>query len=103
MFRVFVVDDEEIIRTGIRNALDRSDGRFSFTGEAPDGEMALPMLLEIKPDILVTDVRMPFLDGLELAELVRKAMPWVRIIFLSGHDEFEYAQRAISLQADAYI
>lgn len=103
MFRVFVVDDEEIIRTGIRNALDRSDGHFSFTGEAPDGEMALPVLLEIKPDILITDVRMPFMDGLELAELVRKAMPWVRIIFLSGHDEFEYAQRAISLQADAYI
>ena len=85
MFRVFVVDDEEIIRTGIRNALDRSDGRFSFTGEAPDGEMALPALLEIKPDILVTDVRMPFLDGLELAARVRTALHGGRILFLSGH------------------
>ena len=103
MFRVFVVDDEEIIRTGIRNTLEKTGGRFLFTGEAPDGEMALPVLLELKPDILVTDVRMPFMDGLELAALVRKSMPWVRIIFLSGHDEFEYAQRAVSLQADAYI
>ena len=94
MFRVFVVDDEEIIRTGIRNTLEKTEGRFLFTGEAPDGEMALPVLLELKPDILVTDVRMPFMDGLELAALVRKSMPWVRIIFLSGHDEFEYAQRA---------
>ncbi len=103
MFQVFVVDDEEIIRTGIRNALEKAEGQFRFAGEAPDGEMALPILLEVKPDILITDVRMPFMDGLELAALVRQAMPWVRIIFLSGHDEFEYAQRAVSLQADAYI
>lgn len=103
MFRVFVVDDEEIIRAGIRNTLEKAAGQFRFEGEAPDGEMALPVLLEVKPDILITDVRMPFMDGLELAALVRRAMPWVRIIFLSGHDEFEYAQRAVSLQADAYI
>ncbi|MCQ5131321.1 response regulator [Butyricicoccus faecihominis] len=103
MLHVFVVDDEEIIRTGIRNALEKTAGQFHFAGEAPDGEMALPALLEIKPDILITDVRMPFMDGLELAELVRKSMPWMRIIFLSGHDEFEYAQRAVSLRVDAYI
>lgn len=103
MLRVFVVDDEEIIRTGIRNTLEKAEDQFSFAGEAPDGEMALPVLLEIKPDILITDVRMPFMDGLELAGLVRKSMPWMRIIFLSGHDEFEYAQRAVSLRVDAYI
>ncbi len=65
--------------------------------------MALPMLMEMKPDVLITDIRMPFMDGLELAKVVRRTMPWLRIVFLSGHDEFEYAQKAVSLHADAYL
>lgn len=103
MMRVFIADDEEIIRDGIRNCIEKAAGRFVFAGEAPDGELALPMLMEMKPDVLITDIRMPFMDGLELARLVRRAMPWIRIVFLSGHDEFEYAQKAVSLRADAYL
>ena len=103
MMRVFIADDEEIIRDGIRNCIEKEQGRFLFAGEAPDGEMALPMLIEMKPDVLITDIRMPFMDGLELAKVVRRTMPWLRIIFLSGHDEFEYAQKAVSLHADAYL
>ena len=101
--KVFVVDDEEIIREGIRNCIDSYDGSVTFCGEAPDGEMALPLLQELKPDILITDVRMPFMDGLELSSIVKKSMPWVHIIILSGHDEFDYAQKAVSLGVDAYI
>ena len=103
MMRVFIADDEEIIRDGIRNCIEKEQGRFLFAGEAPDGEMALPMLMEMKPDVLITDIRMPFMDGLELAKVVRRTMPWLRIVFLSGHDEFEYAQKAVSLHADAYL
>lgn len=103
MMRVFIADDEDIIRDGIRGCIEKESDRFLFAGEAPDGEMALPMIVEMKPDILITDIRMPFLDGLELARVVRRAMPWVRVIFLSGHDEFEYAQQAVSLHADAYL
>ena len=103
MMRVFIADDEDIIRDGIRSCIEKESDRFLFAGEAPDGEMALPMIVEMKPDILITDIRMPFLDGLELARVVRRAMPWVRVIFLSGHDEFEYAQQAVSLHADAYL
>lgn len=103
MMRVFIADDEEIIRDGIRNCIEKEADRFLFAGEAPDGELALPMLMEMKPDVLITDIRMPFMDGLELARLVRRTMPWMRIVFLSGHDEFEYAQKAVSLQADAYL
>lgn len=88
MMRVFIADDEDIIRDGIRNCIEKGNGRFLFAGEAPDGEMALPMIMEMKPDILITDIRMPFMDGLELARVVRRAMPWMRIVFLSGHDEF---------------
>ena len=103
MMRVFIADDEDIIRDGSRGCIEKESDRFLFAGEAPDGEMALPMIVEMKPDILITDIRMPFLDGLELARVVRRAMPWVRVIFLSGHDEFEYAQQAVSLHADAYL
>ena len=103
MMRVFIADDEEIIRDGIRNCIAKEQERFLFAGEAPDGEMALPMLMEMKPDVLITDIRMPFMDGLELAKVVRRTMPWLRIVFLSGHDEFEYAQKAVSLHADAYL
>lgn len=103
MLSVFVVDDEESIRKGIRNAIARNDAMFCFVGEAPDGEMAMPLLKEIRPDIVIVDVCMPFMNGLELAATIRDSMPWIRILFLSGHDEFEYAQKAVALRADAYL
>ena len=103
MYRIFLADDEDIIRDGIRRTIDRIDLPVCFCGEAPDGEMALPLIQELRPDILITDVRMPFMDGLALAALVRRAMPWVHIIVLSGHDEFEYAQRSVSIGVDAYL
>ena len=68
MMRVFIADDEEIIRDGIRNCIEKEQERFLFAGEAPDGEMALPMLMEMKPDVLITDIRMPFMDGLTLCK-----------------------------------
>jgi two-component system response regulator YesN len=76
---------------------------FEFCGEAPDGEMALPLLQTVKPDVLITDIRMPFMDGLQLSRIVRDRMPATKIIILSGHDEFEYAQRAISLGVSEYL
>lgn len=103
MYSIFLADDEDIIRDGIRRTIDRVDLPVCFCGEAPDGEMALPLIQDLRPDILITDVRMPFMDGLALASLVRRAMPWVHIIVLSGHDEFEYAQRSVSIGVDAYL
>ena len=103
MMRIFIADDEEAIRDGIRNCIEKENGQFLFAGEAADGEMAFPMLMEMKPDVLIADICMPFMDGLELARLVHRAMPWMRIIFLSGYDEFEYAQQAVSVRADAYL
>lgn len=103
MLRIFVVDDEDIIREGIRNTLEAKSEDYHLMGEAPDGEMALPQLQELKPDVLITDIRMPFMDGLELCQHVRRTMPWMRIVILSGHDEFSYAQRAISLGVNDYL
>ena len=103
MYKVFYVDDEASMRAGIRESIEWSDSGFTLAGEAPDGEMALSLMQEIMPDILITDVRMPFMDGIELSRQVKKMMPWVKIIILSGHDEFEYAKQAITIGVEDYL
>ncbi|MCL2843119.1 MAG: response regulator [Oscillospiraceae bacterium] len=103
MYKVFFVDDEASMRTGIRESVDWDNSDFTLSGEAPDGELALSFMQEIMPDILIADIRMPFMDGLELSKRAKKAMPWIKIIILSGHDEFEYAKQAIEIGVDAYL
>ena len=105
MYSVFIVDDEVIVRDGIRGKIEwgRERSQFNFAGEAADGEIALSMMQDIKPDILITDIRMPFMDGLELSQRVKKLLPWTKIIILSGHDEFDYARKAISIGVEDYI
>lgn len=101
-YQVFVAEDESRIREGIRSHLERT-GRYLLCGEAADGEMALSAILELKPDILITDIRMPFMDGLALSRAVKRAIPRTKIVIISGHDEFEYAQQAISIGVDEYL
>lgn len=102
-YKVFFVEDEIITREGIRDNVDWQASGFEFCGEATDGEMALPLLRTTQPDVLITDIKMPFMDGLQLSKIVREHMPWIKIIILSGHDEFEYAQKAISLGVTDYL
>ena len=102
-YKVFFVEDEIITREGIRDNVDWLASGFEFCGEAADGEMALPLLRTTQPDVLITDIKMPFMDGLQLSKIVRERMPWVKIIILSGHDEFEYAQKAINLGVTDYL
>lgn len=103
MIKVFLVDDEIVIREGIRVSFPWNDTEYVLVGEAPDGEMALPMIRDLQPDILITDIRMPFMDGMELCRAVRSQMPWTGVIILSGYDEFEYARQAIQLGVKEYI
>jgi two-component system response regulator YesN len=102
-YKVFLVEDEPFTRRGIRNNVDWTSAGFEFCGEAADGEMALPLIEDAQPDVIITDIKMPFLDGLQLSKIIREHMPWVKIIILSGHDEFEYAQSAIKLGAIEYL
>ena len=97
MYSVFLVEDEIVTREGIRNSIPWNGTPYTLAGEAPDGEIALPAIRDIKPDILITDIRMPFMDGLALARIIKRDQPWIKIIILSGHDEFEYAKEAISI------
>ena len=103
MYKVFLADDEIVVREGIRSNFPWEQTDFMLAGEAPDGEMALSMLQDIKPDILITDIRMPFMDGLELCRVVSASMPWMYIIILSGYDDFAYAREAISLGVKEYL
>jgi two-component system, response regulator YesN len=103
MVKVFLADDEIVVREGIRNNFPWEETEFSLVGEAPDGEMALAMLQDIKPDILITDIRMPFMDGLELCRALRATMPWMYIVIISGYDDFAYAREAISIGVREYL
>jgi two-component system response regulator YesN len=103
MYKVFLVEDEIVVREGIRNSIPWAKTPYILTGEAPDGEMALSIIKDVKPDILITDIRMPFMDGLALSRIVKKTLPWIKIIILSGHDEFEYARKAISIGVEEYL
>ena len=103
MIKVFLVEDEAIIRRGIRDNIDWNANGFEFVGEAGDGEYAYPLILKTEPDILVTDVKMPFMDGLELSRLVKKARPQTKIIILSGYNEFDYAKEAIKIGISDYL
>lgn len=101
--KVFLVEDEMVIRRGIKNSIDWEKEGYIFCGEASDGELAYPMIIKEKPDILITDIRMPFMDGLELCKLVKKELPNTRILILSGYDEFDYAKEAIRLGVTEYL
>ena len=95
MLKVFLAEDEVIIRQGIKNTISWEKEGLEFVGDAGDGELAYPLILKTQPDILITDIRMPFMDGLELSRLVRQKLPSIKILILSGYNDFEYARQAI--------
>jgi two-component system response regulator YesN len=100
---VFLVEDETFTRDGIREKVDWQSVGFEYSGEAADGEMALPLIEATQPDVIITDIKMPFMDGLQLSKIIREYMPWVKIIIISGHDEFEYARAALKLGVTEYL
>lgn len=103
MLKVFFVEDESIVREGLKNNIPWQEYGYQFMGEASDGEIALPMIRKIRPNVLITDIRMPFMDGLALSQIVKQEIPDIKIIIISGYDEFEYAQQAISLGVERYL
>ena len=102
-YKVFLVEDEIITREGIRDAVDWAAAGYQFCGEAPDGEIALPLIRERRPDIVITDIKMPFMDGLQLCRILKETLPTTKIMILSGHDEFRYAQEAIQIGVTEYL
>ena len=82
MVKVYLVEDEIIIRQSIKNSIDWEKEGYEFVGDASDGELALPVILKEKPDILITDIRMPFMDGLELSRMVKAELPDIKIVMI---------------------
>lgn len=103
MLKVFLVEDESIVREGLKKNIPWQEYGYQFTGEASDGEIALPMIRKIRPDVLITDIKMPFMDGLALSQIVTQEIPEIKIVIISGYDEFEYAQQAIRVGVEQYL
>lgn len=103
MLRVVLVDDEEIIREGLAAGFPWQEAGFEIVGMAEDGEEALEIVAKTRPDVVITDIKMPFVDGLEFIARIKPERPDLCIIIISGHDEFNYAQKALKLGAYDYI
>ncbi|WP_411682078.1 response regulator [Clostridium thailandense] len=103
MFKLLIADDEARIRKGLKNSLNWSDMNIEIVGEAEDGEIALKIIEDKKPDIILIDICMPFLNGLDLIEKIKSSVSNSIIIIISGYDEFSYAQRALKLRVFDYI
>lgn len=103
MIKVLIADDEPRIRRGIKSIITWKEEEVELVGEAEDGEEALQLAIEKKPDILLLDICMPFLNGIQLIEELNKVLCNPVVIIISGHDEFNYAQAALRLRAFDYI
>ncbi|WP_270497837.1 response regulator [Blautia intestinalis] len=103
MLKIFLAEDEVIVRETIKRMIPWEELGFELVGEAADGEMALPLLIRQKPDLLITDIKMPFMDGLTLAKLAKKELSELKIVILSGYDDFNYAKQAINIGVEDYL
>lgn len=103
MYKLLYVDDEVIMREGIQEIIDWKCNGIELVGVAEDGNEAAEIALRERPDIVITDILMPFMDGIELVKKLREIQPLVKIIILSGYDEFDYAQQAIQYKVSSYL
>lgn len=103
MLKVIVIDDEEIIRRGIANKLRRLVGYAKLEGEASDGEEGLILTERIQPDIVVTDIKMPKIDGLHFIKKAQEISPNTRFIIISGYEDFSFARQAVRLGVSDYL
>lgn len=102
-YKVLVVDDEEEIRAGISRKIEWDSLGFGLVGEAANGHQALELAEALCPDVVLTDIKMPFMDGLELCARLQDTLPAARVVMFSGFDEFEYARRAVAMNVFEYI
>ncbi len=103
MYRFLIIDDEPLVREGISSAIDWGAHGFELVGACRDGREGLQALEDLRPDVVLTDICMPFVDGLELAASISEQYPATKTILLTGYDEFEYAQEAVRLNVRDFI
>ncbi len=103
MLKVIIVDDEPLVRVGLRSMLRWEEHGYQICGEAPNGQLGLDLILKYQPDIVITDIKMPVMDGLEMMRLVTAAKRPVKFIILSSYDEFHLVKQAMKLGAEEYL
>lgn len=103
MYKLILADDEAEIREGLKEVVPFEQLGFTVVAEAANGMEALTLCEQLEPDLLITDIRMPLLDGLSLCRRVRESSPATQFIILSGYDDFEYARQAIEVKTMGYL
>ncbi|TAH74711.1 MAG: response regulator [Anaerolineaceae bacterium] len=103
MYKVFIVDDDILTRMNLKMIIDWNYYGFDICGEAANGQNAIDMLKDCNPDVILTDMKMPVMDGVALIEWICMNRPWMQIIALSGHDDFNYVKDSMKLGAIDYI
>lgn len=103
MIKIIIVDDEKMIREGLVSTVPWGEMGIEVVGSADNGKTALEIALEKKPHIILTDIRMPKMDGIQLLQQVKAELPKVKVVILSGYDEFAYAQKALKYGAADYL
>lgn len=103
MYTLLLVDDEEEVIEAIVKKVKWEELGFQVTGHANNGFKAMDMLEEMQPDVVMTDIRMPYMDGLELCAHIKAKYPATKILLFTGFDDFEYAKEAVHLEIEEYI
>lgn len=102
-YTILLVDDEEEVIQAIIRKINWEELGFSVVGYADNGIKALEMIEESQPDVVMTDIKMPYMDGMELCSHIRREYPAMKIVLFTGFDEFEYAKEAVHLEVEEYI
>lgn len=102
-YKVLLADDEEDIRVGISRKMDWASLGFILVGQAENGREALELAEQLQPDLVLTDIKMPFMDGLELCSILTQRLPASKFVVFSGFDDFDYAKQAIGMNVSEYI
>lgn len=103
MLKIFLVEDDSVAREELKNKIEWEAQGYELCGEAGDGELAFPLIRKLRPDIVVTDIKMPFMDGLVLSRLIKQEMPFAEIIVLTEDRDFEYARECVKLGVARYL
>jgi YesN/AraC family two-component response regulator len=103
MYKLLIVEDEKMIRDGLVNQVPWNELGFETVGACSNGASALEMIKTAAPDVVLTDIKMPVMSGIELMERIKAGYPKIKIVILSGYNEFEYARKGIEYGAYSYI
>lgn len=103
MYKLVIVDDEPTVRFGLSTYFDWNTYGIEVVGEADDGDVALEVIERVKPDLVLTDVRMPNMDGIQMSNRLSERFPHIKIVFVSGHDDAEYLKSALQVKAVDYM